>query len=478
MFGKTKSLFLIVASMLCMASCDSISEDLPRCELWLEFVFDYNMEYADAFNPQVKSVDVLVFDSDDKLLFTKSAKVAALVGGNRMSLTDELDFGSYKVLTVGSLSDRFRLSDNAGNKLVPGTTTLQQVIVSLKREMGVVNFEFQHLYFGEVVEVDHLPSNTNHKIYPVNLIRDTNRFNLALMGYEENKSLYDIYRGILCNNQSFQLGKQAQVEYRFDCPEYAELKEKYHLNEIAGNGTELEHSVRLLKYLATNLTHSAWYDNSVPCNGLALLEYSLEQPEHGINCLNKSKILEECCLALGIYARRVRMLPYSPFDSDCHVVTEIFDRTLGKWCMLDPTTNGYLVDETGSVLSLLEARERMAQAGFVTFCRADETVQDLHEVAQKEMEWSAYFAKNLFRLQIDAVSQFGELDVNPEHFLVRQWSKAKAEYRITMAPEYAKTENGFEMAKMLPLFQKAVKEAETMQEPESISVRCIAEAPQ
>ena len=167
MFGKTKSLFLIVASMLCMASCESIREDLPRCELWLEFVFDYNMEYADAFNPQVKSVDVLVFDSDDKLLFTKSAKVAALVGGNRMSLTDELDFGSYK--------------------LVPGTTTLQQVIVSLKRETDVVNFEFQHLYFGEVVEVDHLPSNTNHKIYPVNLIRDTNRFNLALMGYEENK---------------------------------------------------------------------------------------------------------------------------------------------------------------------------------------------------------------------------------------------------------------------------------------------------
>ena len=260
------------------------------------------------------------------------------------------------------------------------------------------------------------------------------------------------------------------------------LKEKYHLNEIAGNGTELEHSVRLLKYLAPKLTHSAWYDNSVPCNGLALLEYSLEQPEHGINCLNKSKILEECCLALGIYARRVRMLPYSPFDSDCHVVTEIFDRTLGKWCMLDPTTNGYLVDETGSVLSLLEARERMAQAGFVTFCRADETVQDLHEVAQKEMEWSAYFAKNLFRLQIDAASQFGEtgkwLDVIPEHFSVRQWSKAKAEYRITMAPEYAKTENGFEIEKMLPLFQKAVKEAETMQEPESISVRCMADAPQ
>ena len=77
------------------------------------------------------------------------------------------------------------------------------------------------------------------------------------------------------------------------------IRDFHYLNEIAGNGTELEHSVRLLKYLAPKLTHSAWYDNSVPCNGLALLEYSLEQPEHGINCLNKSKILEECCLALG-----------------------------------------------------------------------------------------------------------------------------------------------------------------------------------
>ena len=187
MFGKTKSLFLIVASMLCMASCDSIREDLPRCELWLEFAFGYNMEYADAFNPQVKSVDVLVFGSDDKLLFSKRAEVAALVGGNRMSLTDELDFGNYKVLTVGCLSGRFRLSDSTGNELVPGTTTLQQVIVSLKRETDVVDFEFQHLYFGEVVEVDHLPSNTSHKVYPVNLIRDTNRFNIALMGQGEDE---------------------------------------------------------------------------------------------------------------------------------------------------------------------------------------------------------------------------------------------------------------------------------------------------
>ena len=60
------------------------------------------------------------------------------------------------------------------------------------------------------------------------------------------------------------------------------------------------------------------------------LDYSLDKPEQGINCLNKAKILEEVCLALGIYARRVRFLPYSPFDFDCHVVTEIYDRSQEK----------------------------------------------------------------------------------------------------------------------------------------------------
>ena len=66
MFEKIKSLFLIITSVLFIASCDSIREDLPRCEIWLEFTFDYNMEYTDAFNPQVRSVDIFVFDSDDK----------------------------------------------------------------------------------------------------------------------------------------------------------------------------------------------------------------------------------------------------------------------------------------------------------------------------------------------------------------------------------------------------------------------------
>lgn len=180
MFGKIKSLLLLTASMLLLASCERIYEDLPRCEVWLEFAFDYNMEYADAFNPQVKSVDVFVFGSDDKLLLTKRAEAAQLTGGNRMSLS-ELEFGNYKVLTVGGLSNNFRILNTAGQPPVVGTTTLQELTLALQRQSNVVDFSFPHLYFGEVVDVDYSPRDTNHKVFRVDLMRETNRFNIVLV---------------------------------------------------------------------------------------------------------------------------------------------------------------------------------------------------------------------------------------------------------------------------------------------------------
>ena len=302
------------------------------------------------------------------------------------------------------------------------------------------------------------------------------------MTYAENETLYHIYRGILSNNRNFQQGVSAMVEYRMDCPEYAELLVKYPFAKIAGKGTDLQRAIRLLKYLSPRLTHSPWYDNRVPCNALALLDYSLDKPQQGINCLNKSKILEEVCLALGIYARRVRFLPYSPFDFDCHVVTEVYDRTQEKWCMLDPTTNGFLVDENDTVLSLLEAREKMALAEFVTYRKATSREKDLHKTARKNLAQNAYYAKNLFRFQVDVISQFGEtgrwLNVIPEHFSVKKWTVESAKFRLAMAPQYAREFADFEEAVQLPRLQAAVTRAENSPEPEAVSTICLTEKPE
>ena len=256
---------------------------------------------------------------------------------------------------------------------------------------------------------------------------------------EISQQLLDVFSGILFNNQRFDEGNNDEICYNFDCPEFAVLREKYALAEIAGKGSDFVKAKRLLHYLAPRLKHSSWYDNHVPCNALDLLEYSLDNPEQGINCLNKSKILEECCLAIGIYARRIGIMPYSPYDFDNHVVTEIYDRKLKKWIMLDPTTDGFFVDESGTPLSILEIRGKFANAGFCTYVRSTDRLKDLKKLKEKYLQQNFYICKNLFFFYVDKDSTFGVtgeiLAFIPENYSVKEKLIANVKYRIENLPE-------------------------------------------
>lgn len=252
------------------------------------------------------------------------------------------------------------------------------------------------------------------------------------------QSMLDVYRGILFHNQEFEGGNGEKISYDFACPEFEELRNKYDLAEIAGEGSDFAKAKRLLHYLAPKLTHSPWYDNHIACNALRLLEYSFDDPEHGINCLNKSKILVECCLALGIYARRVRIMPYSPYDFDNHVVAEVYDKTLGKWIMLDPTTDGYFIDETKTPLSLLEMRSKFANGEFITFVRSTDVLREISKLRRKYLHTNMYICKNLFYFQVEQFSCFGErggyLYVVPLHYAVKQTKQANLQYRLDNLP--------------------------------------------
>lgn len=149
------------------------------------------------------------------------------------------------------------------------------------------------------------------------------------------KQIENLYLGILNNYSNFLNCKKVNLNYDFKAKEFEELKFKYSIKSIAKSGTSFESAKRLLHYFAPILIHNSFYDNHIECNSLKLLEYSFENSGNGINWFNKAKIITECCLALGIYARRVFINPFSLFDFDSHVVYEIFDKKLDKWIMLD-----------------------------------------------------------------------------------------------------------------------------------------------
>lgn len=282
-----------------------------------------------------------------------------------------------------------------------------------------------------------------------------------------------IYSGILFHNQIFAQGEETTITYDFACPQFATLREKYDLEHIAGKGSDFQRAKRLLHYLAPRLKHSSWYDNHVPCNALDLLEYSFNQPEHGINCLNKSKILAECCLAVGIYARRVSIMPYSPYDFDNHVVTEIFDCKLKKWIMLDPTTDGYFVDEEKSPLSLLEMRHKFANDEFVTFVNATDRLRDLKRSAEKNAYFNSYICKNLFYFITGCRNGFGPTDAwlvfAPEQFSVRDTNVANAAFRCNHLPE--------EHAQLRVEMEARLQRQQAASEPEKTDISVLQAAP-
>lgn len=290
---------------------------------------------------------------------------------------------------------------------------------------------------------------------------------------EVAQQLLDVFSGILFNNQKFDTGNNKEIVYNFECHEFTILKEKYKLEEIAGKGSDFKKAKRLLHYLAPRLTHSSWYDNHVPCNALDLLDYSLNNPEQGINCLNKSKILEECCLSLGIYARRVSIMPYSPYDLDNHVVTEIYDRKLQKWIMLDPTTDGLFVDENGIPLSLLEMREKFANAKFITYISSTDTLKDLKKLKDKHIEQNAYICKNLFFFYVDQDSTFGKtgntLAFIPANYSVKEKLIANVKYRIENLP--------VEYKEFIPQFEKQLEQLKDYKEDERTCIDSMLKSP-
>ncbi len=63
LFGAVLAAAPIISAL---PSCESIYDDLPPCDhgVSLRFVYDYNMEYADAFPSKVDCLTLLVYDAD------------------------------------------------------------------------------------------------------------------------------------------------------------------------------------------------------------------------------------------------------------------------------------------------------------------------------------------------------------------------------------------------------------------------------
>lgn len=228
---------------------------------------------------------------------------------------------------------------------------------------------------------------------------------------QDEEEIYVMESGILKNNLEFMEGEDLTIAYELQHEEYTELITRYHIEEIAGTGSEFQKASRLMHEFAPRLEHASDYDNHVDMNALSLLEYSLDNKSHGINCRNKAQILNEMCLALGIYARKVWICPYSVYDQDCHVVNEVWDTNLNKWIMLDITNDQYWVDKDKMPLSVLEVRKKGALQEFCTPVSNGDSMNNLPQLKRKHIGDFLYIMKNMVYIEYCSINTVGETDI-------------------------------------------------------------------
>lgn len=82
--------------------CDMVNEDLAECPtaLTLRYVFDYNMERANAFHSQVDCVTLYILDSEGNLI-DKLEETSSVLSDESYRVNLDLEPGTYSFVAVG-----------------------------------------------------------------------------------------------------------------------------------------------------------------------------------------------------------------------------------------------------------------------------------------------------------------------------------------------------------------------------------------
>jgi len=234
--------------------------------------------------------------------------------------------------------------------------------------------------------------------------------------------------GILSQNNDFNRADSVPAEftYNYSSPSLAELKDKYGLGAVAGDGSTQERALNLMKWLCAGISHIS-NDSSNYKNSIDMLDYAYNQNK-GLNCKNLSITLSEMCLSVGIQARALWLYPQT-YAGDNHVVVMVWLPETGRWIMIDPSFDSYLSDNDGNILSPGEVRDNLA-AG---------VEMKLNPAAEIDyMGYCNYLAKDMFYFTCVQDTKFGTFEGNaawaylaPNGFDLPEWLVRQLEYLNT-----------------------------------------------
>lgn len=172
--GRMAALCVLLASL---TGCESIFDDQSDCPrgVALRFVYDYNMERADAFPQQVDCITVYVYDRNGNFVM-KQTETSDVLAAEGYRMTLPLDAGTYEFIALGGTADNqstFHVNEPAG-RAGDGSLAIRLPLDAQRRSDAMLH----DLFYGNLAGVTLLPDDyQEHTIY---LIKDTNSIQVTL----------------------------------------------------------------------------------------------------------------------------------------------------------------------------------------------------------------------------------------------------------------------------------------------------------
>ena len=185
-------------------------------------------------------------------------------------------------------------------------------------------------------------------------------------------------------------------------PELVNLKNKFNLDSVSGNGDEISKIKNLLYWVHDVVRHDGGANNPPSKNAIDLIAIC-KKDDRGVNCRMMATILKDAYQAEGFKARLVTCMPKDTADFDCHVITVVWSKTLNKWIWMDPTFCAYMKDDKGNYLSIEEVRERLINDSPLVL---NEDANWNHKNKETQEVYLNYMSKNLYWIKCAAKSEW------------------------------------------------------------------------
>lgn len=182
-----KITFALCFSLLGLfSSC--IYENEVDCPCEVRFVYDYNMEFADAFPSQVNDVMLFIFDDDGRFISSLQDSGPHLDAGYRMPL--QLVPGHYQLVAwAGLLTDTDCYNLNCD--LQRGTSTVDDLMLCLQTEEDEYDQCLTEVWHGQLADFEVKADAPSYAT--ISLVKDVKRFRVLLQDTEGNALSKDDY---------------------------------------------------------------------------------------------------------------------------------------------------------------------------------------------------------------------------------------------------------------------------------------------